>query len=133
MSETNNRIGEWYQPNGEGDKTIGTCGLQNMEEATWYSSEFEDISSGDGGSDGNDGNDGGDGNDGDTSYASDEDEWCETNGHGDAVSEGNDDVSAGCKAVNDLDYSGPTEVSYYSSENAGISCAAGDDAYVCEE
>ena len=42
-SEANNRIGEWYQPNGEGDKTIGTCGLQDIEEATWYSENFQGI------------------------------------------------------------------------------------------
>jgi hypothetical protein len=43
MSETNGRIAEWYQPNGEGDKTIGTCGLQEMEEVTWYSQHFQGL------------------------------------------------------------------------------------------
>jgi len=42
-SEANESIAEWYQPNGEGDKTIGTCGLQQMQEATWYSQNFEGL------------------------------------------------------------------------------------------
>jgi len=129
-SEANSRIEDWYQPSGEGDKTIGTCGLDKMEETTWYSSTFEDVSTG---SDGDDGSDGSDGGDGDTSYASAEDEWCQTNGNGRAVSASDDSVSAGCKSVNNIEYTGPTEVSYFSSENEGISCPNGDEAYVCEE
>ncbi|AOV94777.1 hypothetical protein AQV86_02520 [Nanohaloarchaea archaeon SG9] len=41
--EANNSIAEWYQPNGESDKTIGTCGLDEIEEVTWYSQNFQGL------------------------------------------------------------------------------------------
>jgi hypothetical protein len=88
-------------------------------------------SSDDGDTGGDDGDTGGD--DGE-SYASTEDEWCQTNGNGEALSSFRDDVESGCKPVNDLDYEAPSGGSnYYASENDGISCASGDEAYICEE
>ena len=140
-SEANSRIEDWYQPNGEGDKTIGTCGLQEMEETTWYSSTFEEISSGGDGSDGDDGSDGSDGSSGDgdsgdsdggTSYASTEDEWCQTNGHGEAVSASDDSVSAGCKAQNTLLGLGGGGTAYYGANHGSMSCDSAE-GYYCEE
>jgi len=72
--------------------------------------------------------------DGDTDYASTEDEWCQTNDHGQALSSFRDDVESGCKPVNDLDYNRPSGGSdYYASENSGITCESGDMAYICED
>jgi hypothetical protein len=89
-------------------------------------------SSDDGDTGGDDGDTGG--GDDEESYASTEDEWCQTNGNGEALSSFRDDVESGCKPVNDLDYDAPSGGSnYYASENDGISCASGDEAYICEE
>lgn len=38
----NESIASWYQPNGEDDKTIGSCGLGELED-TWYSENFQGI------------------------------------------------------------------------------------------
>lgn len=41
--EAKQEIAEWYQPNGEEDKTIGTCDLEGLEHKTWYSQHFENL------------------------------------------------------------------------------------------
>ncbi len=75
----------------------------------------------------------GDGEEGDgeeTNYASTEDEWCQTNGHGEALSSFRDDVSAGCKAQEEiLGTSGGS--AYYGAGNPGMSCAD-SEGYICE-
>jgi hypothetical protein len=135
-SQAESRIAEWYTPNGEGDKTIGTCNLGEAEQTTWYSSNFGDLEviSDDTVDDGESTEDDSSDDDSDTTYASTEDEWCETNGHEDALSESRDDVEAGCKPVNDIGYDAPVEGEVYpASQHSGITCEASDDAYICEE
>ena len=87
-------------------------------------------SSGDG--DDSDGDTGGDdSDDGDTEYASAEEEWCQTNGNGQALSTFRDDVDAGCKSQDTmLGVSGGS--TYYGANNNGMSCADAK-GYVCEE
>jgi hypothetical protein len=67
-----------------------------------------------------------------TSYASDEDEWCQTNGHGEALSAFRDDVEAGCKPLNDLNYDRPSGgTSYYGAGNSDMTCSD-QEGYICE-
>jgi hypothetical protein len=42
-AEANQSIAEWYQPNGKKDKTIGSCGLEEVDQVTWYSDNFEGL------------------------------------------------------------------------------------------
>lgn len=42
-SEAETKIGNWYQPSGEGDKTVGSCRLPEVETTTWYSQHFEGL------------------------------------------------------------------------------------------
>jgi hypothetical protein len=137
-SQAESRIAKWYQPNGEGQKTIGSCNLDEAEQTTWYSSNFGDlevisddtVSEGDSGDSGDSGDDGDDS--GDTTYASTEDEWCQTNGHGEAVSASDDSVSAGCKAQDTLLGLGGGGTAYYGANHGSVSCDSAE-GYYCEE
>jgi len=43
-TQANQSIAEWYRPNGDGDKTIGTCGLDQLDpntNPTWWSRNFD--------------------------------------------------------------------------------------------
>lgn len=39
-TEAVNWTKSWFMPDGEQDRTIGTCGLQNETQETWYSENF---------------------------------------------------------------------------------------------
>jgi PKD repeat protein len=59
-----------------------------------------------------------------------EDEWCQDNTGSDAVSEGNDNVDAGCKSQTEL--LGDPGSRYYGRDYPDIPCAD-DYAYLCEK
>ncbi len=142
-SQAESRIAEWYQPNGEGDKTIGSCNLEDAEQTTWYSSNFgsletisddtvdeDDADESEDDTTTDDDSDDSEDDDSDTTYASAEDEWCETNGHGDALSETRDDISAGCKSQDSLLGVSGAEA-YYGAGNPDMSCSD-PKGYLCE-
>ncbi|MFB6180836.1 MAG: hypothetical protein ABEJ93_03075 [Candidatus Nanohalobium sp.] len=43
MNEANQSIANWYQPNGQGDHTIGTCNLDEVNYKTWYSENIKPL------------------------------------------------------------------------------------------
>jgi hypothetical protein len=127
QEEARQRVSEWYVPNGEGDRTIGTCGLENVDYRTWYSENFETE-----GTDITDSSSTTTGDGSSTEYASAEDEWCQTNGNGRAYSAISDEVNAGCKQLNDLDPDFPADGKKYFGASNDIPCS--DTAgYYCEE